>query len=391
MKQPTARILIVICVACVACFTACSPVDADDGLAELVGRVSAVGAEGSGSADARAARDELAAAGPRAIPYLLEGMDTTNVVAANWLRTAFDEVVARALKSERDTIPAASLRTFVLDPKRQGRARRLALDLLAKLDPQTPNRLIPPLLDDPEFRRDAVAVALARGDQATLEKHTDDALAAYTTAFDAARDADQVRAAATKLKSLGRDVSITQQMGFVVDWHIVGPFDGQDFKSFGNIYAPEKNVGAIDLAASYDGARGRVSWKRHRTPDELGTVDLVKAVAATDDAAAYAFAAIDSPAARDVQIRCGADDNLTIWLNGDKVFAKDEWQNGTRLDRFSISARLRAGRNEILVKVCQGPKYRDPAMSNPWSLQLRICDATGKGIALPRATISTSD
>jgi hypothetical protein len=374
-------------VAAVACVGSFVPARADDGLDELIRRVSAVGAQGTGSEDARVAREKLVAAGPRAIPYLLEGMDTTNVVAANWLRTAFDEVVGRAMKSDRDAIPVAALRAFVLDAKRQGRARRLALDVLSKLEPDAPAKLIPSMLDDPEFRRDAVTVALADGDRAAGAKRTDDALAVYTKAFDAARDADQVRVAATKLKSLGREVSIAEQMGFLVDWHIVGPFDGPEFNAFTSVFPPEKNVGAIDLAASYDGARGKVSWKRHRTPDDFGTVDLVKAVAATDDAAAYAFASIESPAAREVQIRGGADDNFTIWLNGERVFAKDEWQNGTRLDRFIVPVRLRAGRNEILVKVCQGPKYRDPAMANPWSLQLRICDPTGRGIVFP--TVAT--
>jgi hypothetical protein len=355
-----------------------------DEVRELVARVRTVGPQGAGSAEARQARDQLAARGPEVIVPLLEGMDTPDTVAANWLRTAFDEVVARTIRTDRSGVPATELRRFVLDAKRRGRVRRLALDVLARLDPAVPGELIPPLVDDPEFRRDAVAAALERGDRAAAATQRDDAIAAYTTAFDAARDADQVRAAAAKLKSLGHDVSIVEHLGFVIDWHVIGPFHGPDFKAFTMSYPPEQQIRTIDLAASFDGQRGKVTWKHVQTPDEFGTVDLVKALEATDDAAAYAFTTIDSPEPRDVQIRCGADDNLTIWLNAERVFGKDEWQNGTRLDRFIVPVRLRAGRNEILVKVCQGPKYRDPGMANLWSMQLRICDATGKGVRFPK-------
>ena len=369
-----------------ACLTGMSSASAEDQVREWIAQVRQVGAQGAGSENARKAVEKLAKCGPETIPLLLDGMDTADIVAANWLRTAFDEVAARALKSNPQSLPAGELRRFVLDPKRQGRVRRLALDLIAKLDASAPAAIIPSLLDDPEFRRDAVAAALSEGDRSAAEKKTDAATTAYSKAFDAARDADQIRAAATKLKSLGREVNIVEHMGFLVDWSLIGPFDGPEFKAFTKVYPPEKNVRVIDLAASYDGQRGKVGWKRHSTPDEFGTVDLVKALEATDDAAAYAFTAVESPASREVQIRAGADDNLTIWLNGEKVFAKEEWQNGTRLDRFIVPVRLRAGRNEILVKVCQGPKYRDPGMANPWSLQVRICDGSGKGLALQSST-----
>jgi hypothetical protein len=255
--------------------------------------------------------------------------------------------------------------------------RRLALDVLTKLDPAAPATLIPPLLDDPEFRRDAVAAALAAGDRAVKEQDEAAALTALGRAFDAAREVDQVRAAATKLKSLGREVSIVEHLGFVVDWSVVGPFNGPEYKTFATVFPPERE---IKLDATYNAQAGKVSWRSHRTLDEFGTVDLVKAVAATDDAAAYAFTFIESPTARDAEIRCGADDNIQVWLNGKRVFAKEEWQNGTRLDRFIAPVQLRAGANDLLVKVCQGPKYRDPGMANPWSLQLRICDSSGRGI-----------
>jgi len=33
----------------------------------------------------------------------------------------------------------------------------------------------------------------------------------------------------------------------------------------------------------------------------------------------------------------------------------------------------------VLVKICQGPQHVDPAVSNNWSFQLRLCRADGEG------------
>lgn len=347
----------------------------------LIRVVRAVRAEGAGSPAAREARDRLAERGPEILPALLEGMDTPDSVAANWLRTVFDEVSRAAISNARESIPAMRLESYVLDPRRHGRPRRLALELLAKLDPTAPTRLILGLVDDPEFRSDAVALVIAESDRFAAEKDRDRAIAGYRRAFESARDVEQIRAAAAKLTPLGVQVDITAHLGFLVDWHIIGPFDGPEFKAFTTGYPPQR---AVHLDETYDGQSGRVAWKPFRTSDELGTVDLIKALGPADDAAAYLFTTVQSPSDREAEIRCGADDNLSIWLNRELVFSKAEWQNGTRLDRFIVPVHLVRGRNELLVKVCQGPKYRDPGMANPWSLQMRICEVDGRGIRFQR-------
>ncbi len=94
----------------------------------------------------------------------------------------------------------------------------------------------------------------------------------------------------------------------------------------------------------------------------------------------YAYTEIISPRTQAVQIRCGADDNLTIWLNGQQVLRRLQWLNGTRLDRFTSPAHLEEGINTILVKICQGPQHKNPAVPNNWSMQLRLCDRTGGSV-----------
>jgi hypothetical protein len=79
-------------------------------------------------------------------------------------------------------------------------------------------------------------------------------------------------------------------------------------------------------------------------------------------------------------LRAGADDNLTVWLNGRKVFAREQWLNGIRFDRFVAPVELDEGTNRLLVKICQGPQHVNPDVPNNWTFQLRLCDPQGAGV-----------
>lgn len=351
-------------------------------------QIAEVGPGGRGSPAAREARDRLAGEGVDLLPRLLQAMDTDNIVAANWYRAVYEDIIGRALS--RDPVPrfpVAFLKKYAVDVTRQGRVRRLVLALLDRLEPGYSKSLIPSLLADPEFRDEAVSVALQRGEVALKAGKTTIALRAFELAFRSARDSGQVGTAADRLKAAGRDVSVVAQMGFVVDWYFLGPFDAPGTSGFDLVLPPEEQVTSeVDLAATYKGqGGGRIAWKRFRTGDRFGQTNLIQAIAAVKEAVGYAYTEFDSPRDQQVQLRCGADDNITIWINGRQVLKRLQWLNGTRLDRFRVDVSLRKGRNRMLVKVCQGPQHKNPAVPNNWSLQLRICDPAGGGVPLKPA------
>src|SRR5437870_673394 len=132
--------------------------EVDDLLKDLRG----VKAEGAGAARARAAWDRLVRHGPGVLPRILSAMDTPDPVAANWLRLAFDVVAQPAMKAGGKGIDVDALLVFIRDGKRQGRARRLALDLVERLRPGTRRKLLDGWLDDPEFRHDAIEQVLGK-------------------------------------------------------------------------------------------------------------------------------------------------------------------------------------------------------------------------------------
>ncbi len=361
------------------------PAAADDEVARLLKQVRAVGPEGAGSPEARAAWERLVARGPAVLPALLEAMDTPDTVAANWLRTAFDRIADEAAGKGGQGIDADALLRFARDAKRQGRARRLALDLVERLRPGTRAGLLRGRPDDPEFRHDAIELALAdldRDKQAPVDRR----VAALRGLFAATRDLPQARAVAARLKDLGAPVSVADHFGFLRDWYVIGPFDARGMKGFRATYPPEEKV---DLAAACDGKGKAVRWKRYRSPEatagtHVALVNLREPLGDAADAVAYAYTAFEADAAREVEFRGAADDNLAVWVNGARAFGFEEYRNGVRLDRHRFRVRLRKGTNTVLVKVCQAPA--DPAHPEPnWEFLLRVCEPDGKGLSFKSA------
>lgn len=352
-------------------------------VAGLLAKVRAVGGNGSGNVEAGKAWKELAKLGPEALPAILAGMDGADPIATNWLRTAVDTIAEKTLASGRP-LPAAELEKFLADKHHSPAARRLAYEWLKRVDKTAPARLLPGMLHDPsgEMRRDAVAVKLDAAQRLLKKGDKEGAAAAFRTALSGACDKDQVDGIAAGLKGLGQPVDLAAHFGLVRSWQLLAPFDNTGGAGFKAVYPPEKKV---DLTASYKGKKGATArWVPHTTSDPYGTVDLNKALGKQMAVVGYAYAVIDSPATRPVEIRAGSFNALQIYLNGKKVFAREEYHHGAELDQYVGFGTLKAGRNELLVKVCQN-NQRDSWAQN-WGFQLRLCDAVGA--AVPFRTIT---
>jgi len=353
------------------------PIFADE-IADDLKTISLAGSDDQSPKQIRTARDRLANQGVQILPRLLISMDQANSVAINWHRTIFEKIVDRELKRQPHKLPMAFLKKYVREPQHAGIVRRRVLALIDQIEPGFSAKLIPSLLNDSEFRDDAVSAIVKTGDQAKKAKQIPQALAAYQKAFEHARESSQILLVAERLKSVGEDVDIIRQMGFITNWYLLGPFDAPGMSGFEMVFPPEKSV---DLKAKYTGKSGtEISWERFQTDDRLGQTNLIQAIASVKEAAGFAYTEIVLQKGQKAELRCGADDNITVWLNEKKVFTRLQWLNGTRLDRFTAPLDLKAGRNTLLVKICQGPQHKNPAVPNNWSFQIRVCDKTGAGI-----------
>jgi hypothetical protein len=341
-----------------------------------IDQILKIGSEGKGNNEASSAWKDLVKLGPDALLPTLAALDQANPAASNWLRTAVNAIAQTELRNKRP-LPADRLEAFLKDTRHVPAARRLAYELLTDIDPKTPARLLPGMLNDPsnELRRDAIAAALK--DIPELEKK--DAKAAVeklSALFTLSRDQDQTEDIAKQLLKKGIRVDLTAHFNLITKWVVVGPFDSTDGAGFAKAFDPEAKV---DLKATYTGKGGKpISWRSWWSFDRLGVVDLNDAIRKEKFAAAYAFAAIESPEEREVDIRFGCICAVRVFLNGKEIFAREEYHHGQRLDQYIAKGTLKKGRNEILVKVCQN--NQTDSWAQEWSFMLRICDATGGAV-----------
>jgi hypothetical protein len=343
----------------------------------LIQKIRAVGPRGEGHREATTAWKSLSQADSSQLVEILAGMKGADLLALNWLRSAAESIADRDVKSGRK-LPVQSLEAFLSDTKQAPRARRLAYELIATVDKNAEQRLIPRLADDPsvELRRDAVALLLKDANSIDAEKGKDRAIAAYRRAFASARDLDQIKDASEKLKKLGATPNLREHFGFILSWKLIGPFDNTNKKGFDVAYPPES---AIDLNASYDGKQGKVSWISHTTQDENGLVDLNKAISKHMGAVAYAYAEFNSDQQRDVELRLGCINGNKIWLNGELLTANHVYHTGMQIDQYVAQGTLKKGTNKILIKVAQNEQTDTWAQN--WQFQFRICDSVGTPIA----------
>jgi hypothetical protein len=340
----------------------------------LLAKIKSVGKEGAGNIEAAKAWKELTNNGPDVLIDVLTAFDDANPVAVNYLRSAVETIAERSLAGKKP-LPAAKLEAFVKDTKHHGGARKLAFDYLVRVDPTARARLLPAMLDDPgqELRREAVAVSLETAQKVYDNGDKAAAISAYQKALQFARDRDQLLLIGKRLDALDVKLDLTKHLGFVTHWMLIGPFDNRGGKGFATVFAPEKG---IDLKATLPGKDGKkIGWVEHRTQAQFGMVDLNKVFGDLKGATGYALAVVYSEKERPVELRAGSNNALVCHLNGQKVFSREEYHHGMEMDQHAGRGVLKAGRNEILLKVCQNEQTE--AWAALWSFQLRVCDDLG--------------
>ena len=362
----------------------CAIVGAAQEVPSLLVRIKAVGKEGVGNVEAAKAWKELVAQGPGVLPEVLGGMDDASPAAANWLRAAVEAIQDKALERGQK-VPAGKIEAFLRDTRHAGPSRRLAYECLVRLDPKTPERLLPKMLDDPsaELRRDAVAVQLQYGKEAAFKNNRKQF---YQDLLGHARDRDQVDEICKALKEEGVEIDQTVHFGFVTTWLLAGPFDNSKGVGFQNVYPPEKGV---DAKAVYAGKEGQVRWLEHTTKKPLGVVELNDVFGKLKGAVAYGYAAVSSETERPIELRAGSNNAVRIWLNGKEVYFREEYHHGMAMDQHVGKGVLKIGRNEILIKVCQNEQT--DSWAQLWSFQLRVCDALGAAVPVVNGTPKASN
>ncbi len=339
---------------------------------KAVRTLQSVKAEGEGNAESAAAWKLLVEQPVSDLPLLLAGMANVHPVARNYLHSA-----AHALATRPGvTLPVPQLDAFLLNTQQDSVARKLCYDIILTQDASVRERVLPKLLKDPAapLRREAVQRLMDLAVAAKGEGKKDVAVAKYEEALTGALEEEQVKKIAEELKDLGKEVDLLKHFGFITNWHVVGPFHNDGRAGFAEAFAVEPPK-SIRFEDAYPGLGGEVKWKPTTVKDPTGLVLFNKELAEKKSVTAYAvtnFYAKDGGAS---QIRLGSKNAWKVWLNGELVFARDEYHRGRRIDQYILPVDLRQGPNQILVKCCQNEEVQ--TWTGEWQFQLRVTNLGG--------------
>jgi hypothetical protein len=133
-------------------------------------------------------------------------------------------------------------------------------------------------------------------------------------------------------------------------WHAIGPFDNDDNRGFDTAYPPERE---IDLAKTYPGKHGeKLRW----TPlKDFKPGTMVNLARYKDNAngVVYLFHEFTSERGANLPVSFGSDDSLKVWFNGQNLVS-DGAVRPAAPDQNEAVFKLKAGKNQVLVKVTQG-------------------------------------
>ncbi len=343
-------------------------------LADALAALKKVGKEGAGNAEAAAAWKVIAAAKPGELTTVLAGWKGLHPVAANYLHSA----VVAAADAAGPALPTAALETFLKDSANVPDARRLAFELVVRGNPDRKEPLLDGLRDDPskELRFDAVAQTLTRAAAALKAEEKTKALELFEQALASGREESQVGAAASAVRKLGKPLDLARHFGLIQEWRLIGPFDNKNAVGWAKAYPPEKS---IDFDAELPGQLGPVKWFSHATTDEMGAVDMNAVYKEPrKGSVTYAVADFDAKEAVAAEIRLGSIVAWKLWLNGEPLYERNESHAGFGLDQYTVPAKFKAGKNRILLKLCQN-EQTEPWAQN-YNFALRVCDANGTAI-----------
>lgn len=292
--------------------------------------------------------------------------------------------------ADRDTTAAVEVcKQFLQQRSQDPTARYWAFTYVTTYLPSLREKLLESMTDDPcpELRYEAIGLQLERlssaGSSGEAGPTASDRVAAYQELLQLARLPEQVQQIASKLEELGTKVNLLQHFGFIANWSTVGPFDNVGQAGFNVSYPPEQDYVAKKLlegldSLAYDGKEKGLKWRSLTTDKSDGKVDLNTPYSNAKGAIVYAFSQFDAGQDRQAEIRVGSTNAIKVWFNGQLVIDREVYHAGDQIDQYIAPIQLKAGKNLILLKVCQNEQTEQWAQD--WFFQVRLSDSTGLAV-----------
>lgn len=129
------------------------------------------------------------------------------------------------------------------------------------------------------------------------------------------------------------------------------------------IYVP--TIGAWEVSGPFSAANFDLAHDTEFGPEPGGVADpnqwrplainrgQVVGIVGKENSAGYARTTLTSDGDRDLELRFGSDDGIRVWLNGELVH-NNKVARGATAPTDTVRVKLRAGANELIVKVSNG-------------------------------------
>ena len=310
---------------------------------------------------------------------LMTAMAAVDPVLKNLYLGVAQSVLERNPKSSE-----ADLKAIVAYKSLDAAARYWAFSVLSRGDEKGREAMLRTMLDDPALELRYEAVKLAQSEiKAMKESGTEPAKLkeSYRKLLAAARLPEQVQQIADALKELEDPVDLLSHFGFISKWQLIASFDNRKNIGFNTEYDPEKLYiakQAIDIDQEFEAKDKEAKWQPFETKEPDGSVDLNPIFKNEKGAVAYAYAEFDVGSAVDCEVRLGCINANKVWVNGVPAFSNEVYHTGAQIDQYTAPVKLKAGKNTVLVKVCQNEQTEQWAQD--WKFQLRFSDASGLAI-----------
>ncbi len=310
---------------------------------------------------------------------VVAAMATVDPVQKNLYLGVAQTILDRNLKTGE-----ADLLAIVANKQLDAAARYWAFSVLTRGDAKKRDAMLQGMLDDPALELRYEAVKLAQSEVKALKEGGAEPAKlkeAYRKLLASARLPEQVQQIADSLKELDDKVDLLNHFGFVSKWQLMASFDNREKIGFNVAYEPEKAYEAkqtIDANAEYEGKGQKVVWQAFETKEADGAVDLNPVFKNEKGAVAYAYAEFNAAEAIECELRLGCINANKVWVNGSQLLSNEVYHAGSQIDQYVATVKLKAGKNTVLVKVCQNEQTEQWAQD--WKFQLRFTDASGLAI-----------
>ncbi|MBI3820946.1 MAG: DUF3857 domain-containing protein [Planctomycetes bacterium] len=160
-----------------------------------------------------------------------------------------------------------------------------------------------------------------------------------------------------------------KNLGYVLDWTMIGPFDNERGGGFARADEPEKGF-AADLTAR--GKERDVRWRDlpHDLPP-FAQIPLGELMRPNQQVHAYLRTTFDLATGQNIKFYISSGEAVRFWVDGKLVLDRN-LRREIAFDQDSILLQLSRGVHEILAKVC--------VQENEWKFSCRMADGGGSPI-----------